>query len=126
MILPKVELTPSGRPKLATGEIERVLLDKVDLEFDGVGGTEGCQTAERYQNGYMVATSHRLIWIDAAATPNSGRSCHLPVDSIHSTRKHVQYGLNLISPKVRLEVKVFVDLGSKPTTSKYTYSLHMI
>lgn len=29
MILPKVDLTPSGRPKLGVGEIERVLLDKV-------------------------------------------------------------------------------------------------
>lgn len=70
------------------------------------------------QNGYVVTTSHRLIWIDAAATPSPGRSCHLPVDSIHSTRKHVQYGLNLMNPKVRLEVKVFVDLASKPTGSK--------
>lgn len=29
MILPKAELTPSGRPKLLHGEVERVLLDKV-------------------------------------------------------------------------------------------------
>jgi hypothetical protein len=29
MILPKAELTPSGRPKLVPGEVERVLLDKV-------------------------------------------------------------------------------------------------
>jgi hypothetical protein len=29
MILPKAELTPSGRPKLVAGEVERVLLDKV-------------------------------------------------------------------------------------------------
>jgi hypothetical protein len=29
MILPKAELTLSGRPKLLPGEVERVLLDKV-------------------------------------------------------------------------------------------------
>lgn len=66
------------------------------------------------QNGYVVATSHRLIWIDAAATPQPGRSCYLPLESIHSTNKRVQYGLNLINPKVRLEVKVYVDLKSQP------------
>jgi hypothetical protein len=86
MILPKAILTPSGRPQLGHGEIERLLLDKVcclapsdqhsrvalasstpsvvncasaclaksafiqvDLEFEGVGGTEGCTTADRYQ-----------------------------------------------------------------------------
>jgi hypothetical protein len=29
MIIPKAELTASGRPRLAQGEIERALLDKV-------------------------------------------------------------------------------------------------
>jgi hypothetical protein len=29
MILPKVTLTPSGRPQLLASEIERLLLDKV-------------------------------------------------------------------------------------------------
>lgn len=29
MIIPKADLTPSGRPRLAPGEIERALLDKV-------------------------------------------------------------------------------------------------
>eukprot|EP00775_Hariotina_reticulata_P005632 gene5632-5871_t len=107
MILPPSTLTPSGRPQLSAGE--------VDLEFEGHGGMQSCQTAERYQGGYAVVTSQRLIWIDSAASPAAGRSCHLALDCIHSTRKHVQYGLNLMNPKVRLEVKVYVDLSAKPT-----------
>ncbi|WIA08844.1 hypothetical protein OEZ85_008265 [Tetradesmus obliquus] len=114
MILPKVTLTASGRPQLLVSEIERLLLDKVDLEFEGIGGTEGCQTADRYQNGYAVVTSHRVLWIDAGARPAPGRSCCLPLESIHSSSKRVQYGLNLMNPKVRLELKVYVDLRSQP------------
>lgn len=37
MILPKAELTPSGRPKLVAGEVERLMLDKVapsDVAFE--------------------------------------------------------------------------------------------
>jgi hypothetical protein len=70
------------------------------------------------QSGYAVVTSHRLLWIDAAATPGPGRSCHLPLDTIHSVQKRVQYTINLINPKVRLEVKVFVDRHFKVTPSE--------
>jgi hypothetical protein len=64
-------------------------------------------------------TSHKLLWIDAASTPSPGRSCHMPLDTIHSVQKRVQYGLNVMNPKVRLEVKVFVDRHSKLTNSKW-------
>lgn len=70
------------------------------------------------QGGYCVVTSHRLLWIDAAATPSPGRSCHMPLDSIHTVHKRVQYSLNLMNPKVRLEVQLFVDRHFKPTNRK--------
>lgn len=70
------------------------------------------------QGGYAVVTSHRLLWIDASATPSPGRSCHMPLDSIHSFQKRVQYSLNLMNPKVRVEVKLFVDRHFKVTNSK--------
>jgi hypothetical protein len=72
------------------------------------------------QSGYCVVTSHRLLWIDAAATPSPGRSCHMPLDSIHSVHKRVQYTINLMNPKVRLEVKLFVDRHFKIANSKCT------
>jgi hypothetical protein len=43
----------------------------------------------------------------------------MPLDTIHSAQKRVQYGLNVMNPKVRLEVKVFVDRHSKLTNSKW-------
>jgi len=71
------------------------------------------------QNGYCFVTSHRLLWIDAAAaTPDPGRSCHLPLDTIACVTKRVQYGLNLMNPKVRLEVKLYVDRHYKVTNSE--------
>jgi hypothetical protein len=70
------------------------------------------------QNGYAVVTSHRVLWIDAGASPAPGRSCCLPLESIHSSSKRVQYGLNLMNPKVRLELKVYVDLRSQPCNSE--------
>lgn len=70
------------------------------------------------QGGYCVVTSHRLLWIDAAATPSPGRSCHMPLDSIQTVHKRVQYSLNLMNPKVRLEVQLFVDRHFKPTNRK--------
>lgn len=63
-------------------------------------------------------TSHRVLWIDAGARPAPGRSCCLPLESIHSSSKRVQYGLNLMNPKVRLELKVYVDLRSQPCNSE--------
>lgn len=70
------------------------------------------------QSGYCVVTSHRLLWVDAVAAPASGRSCHLPLDTIHSVHKRTQFGLNVMNPKVRLEVKLFVDRNFKVANSK--------
>jgi hypothetical protein len=61
------------------------------------------------QGGYCVVTTQRLLWIDASATPAAGRSCAVPLGGIQGVHKRVQYGLNVMKPKVRLEVKVLVD-----------------
>jgi hypothetical protein len=42
----------------------------------------------------------------------------MPLDSIHSVQKRVQYTINLMNPKVRLEVKLFVDRHFKIANSK--------
>ncbi|KAI8473427.1 MAG: EAP30/Vps36 family-domain-containing protein [Monoraphidium minutum] len=114
MIVPKAELTASGRPRLAAGEIERALLDKVDIEFEGGARVDGEEAAPRYEGGYAIVTSHRVIWIDAAAAPRPGRSCALPVGSLHAASKRIQYGLNIMAPKVRVELRVYVDADSRP------------
>jgi hypothetical protein len=44
----------------------------------------------------------------------------MPLDSIHSVQKRVQYTINLMNPKVRLEVKLFVDRHFKIANSKCT------
>lgn len=54
------------------------------------------------QGGYAIITSHRLLWIDAASAPAPGRSCCLPLSMVAGATKRVQYGLNIMAPKVRL------------------------
>ncbi|GIL46196.1 hypothetical protein Vafri_3243, partial [Volvox africanus] len=129
MILPAAQLTPSGRPVLQQGEVEVNLLDKVDLEFQQVGGLAG-QLAESYKNGYAILTNRRLIWVDAepvsrvdgmpvatavpaAAGGSSGvRAASLPLAAVIACNKKVQYTLK--GSKVRLMLEVYTDRQRQP------------
>uniref|UniRef100_A0A7S3VQ42 Vacuolar protein-sorting-associated protein 36 n=1 Tax=Dunaliella tertiolecta TaxID=3047 RepID=A0A7S3VQ42_DUNTE len=71
IVLDPVQLTPSGRPVLLPGEVEHMLLDKVDLEFDPEGGLPGL-LARAYKTGYIILTSHRTLWMDSS--PSSAES----------------------------------------------------
>eukprot|EP00798_Chlamydomonas_sp_ICE-L_P017813 gene17813-24191_t len=126
MILEPVGLTASGRPVLVSGEVERYLLDKVDLEFTASGGLPG-QEADAYKGGYVILTSQRLIWMDASATAGSaavpgsegprqgGRSCHLPVASIKSCTKKTSVSFK---SKVRLKLEVCCNYERKPVDAE--------
>lgn len=92
MKLPPAQLTPSGRPQLEAGEVEKALLDKVrtegpfaclnakrlyltaysrisfrqvDLEFEGVGGVAGGTSADRFKVRFIHLGRHALLKIYA-------------------------------------------------------------
>mmetsp|Transcript_37776 Transcript_37776/g.84245 ORF Transcript_37776/g.84245 Transcript_37776/m.84245 type:complete len:668 (-) Transcript_37776:143-2146(-) len=132
MILEPAFLTLSGRPVLQPGEVEKYLLDNVDLEFEGSGGLPGLQ-AEAYKGGYVILTNMRLIWIDAAATssmPSSaaaapaagqggavsgrqvGRCCSLPASSVQSAAKKSSFAFT--GSKVRVHLEVYATHEGKP------------
>ena len=77
LLLEGVALTPSGRPVLAPEELELRILEKTDVEFGPARGGLRESPAEKYTGGIAFLTSHRLIWLDAAALPSPGRSCSL-------------------------------------------------
>ncbi|GBF96332.1 hypothetical protein Rsub_09402 [Raphidocelis subcapitata] len=86
----------------------------VDVEFEGSGAVEGEAPADRYQGGYAIVTSHRLLWIDAASAPSPGRSCALHLAAVQSAVKRAQYGFNPLAPKVRLELRVHINAEARP------------
>ena len=54
MILDPLQLSPSGRPLLAPGEFERIVVEQVDLHFtDAPGGPPGL-LAERLTGGLQL------------------------------------------------------------------------
>ena len=54
MILDPLQLSPSGRPLLAPGEFERIVMEQVDLHFtDAPGGPPGL-LAERLTGGLQL------------------------------------------------------------------------
>ena len=77
LLLEGVALTPSGRPVLAPEELELRILEKTDVEFGPARGGLRESPAEKYTGGIAFLTSHRLIWLDAAALPSPGRLCSL-------------------------------------------------
>lgn len=52
------------------------------------------------------------------ASPAPGRSCAVPLLSVVSATKRIGYGLNPMNPKVRLELRLYVDLCGKPSESE--------
>nr|KAI3430421.1 hypothetical protein D9Q98_005016 [Chlorella vulgaris] len=113
----RAELTATGRPVLLHGEVERLMLDRIDLLFYGVGGVED-QASEEYKGGYVVLTNYRLIWMSSTTAPQDGSSgsaagvpCHLPLPAV-SDAEH-KAGMLLKNPRVKLLVRV--DASRYPT-----------
>lgn len=63
------------------------------------------------QDGYVILTTQRLIWIDSLATPHAGRSSQLPLVAVHGSFRKTTFGFN---PKVRLEIRVYKSVDNKP------------
>ncbi|GMH38180.1 hypothetical protein BSKO_06064 [Bryopsis sp. KO-2023] len=103
MILDAVQLSGSGRPVLLEGEVERLMINKVDLVFPGEGGIEGA-VAEKYKGGRIVLTSHRILWIDVAASPSPGLSCFVPLCAVHSGSISKSISAWVKTPKLKLQV----------------------
>lgn len=81
MILEAVELSTSGRPRLVEGEVQCATYGDADLEFDGMGGLQG-RLGNKYVQGYLLLTTHRILWIDRKHLPEKGNSCEMPLDSV--------------------------------------------
>ncbi|KAK9803478.1 hypothetical protein WJX73_006449 [Symbiochloris irregularis] len=106
MILEALSLSASGRPLLVVGEVELLLVDRVDMQFEGSGGPPG-QLKPKHEDGYAVLTTHRLMWIDSARAPAAGASCGLSLSCV----QHVQSKASHIfgTPKLRAQVHVSRD-----------------
>ena len=83
---------------------------QVDLQFHGRGGVQG-QLSQRYTGGYVVLTTHNLVWLDAAAGPQPGRSCMLPLQAITSAALRASHML----AQAKLCVQVSTDWQGRPS-----------
>ncbi|KAH7653986.1 ESCRT-II complex subunit VPS36 protein [Dioscorea alata] len=109
--LPPASLTPSARPVLFPGEIERFLLPSVDLVAEENPGLTPLRS------GLLIITSHRLLWIHEPSV--SGRSMPLAaVIHVFPMKKSVRS--MFASPRVRIQVAVGIDgkVGEKGTRSE--------
>lgn len=113
MILEEVELSTSGRPRLVEGEVQCATYGDADLEFDGVGGLPG-RLGNKYVQGYLLLTTHRILWIDRKHLPQKGNSCAVPLGSVS----------RVAPPKLRLwktprmKLQVALDARSRITSLK--------
>ena len=53
-----------------------------------------------------MLTTHRLMWIDAAAAPSAGASCSLPLSAV---RQLFLKGRILATPKIHVHVHTSYD-----------------
>ncbi|KAG2455075.1 hypothetical protein HYH02_000897 [Chlamydomonas schloesseri] len=122
MIWEPAQLTASGRPVLQPGEVEVSLLDKVDVEFNPVGGVAGHQS-HAYKNGYAILTNRRVIWVNAGSAADGGssgsaadtaapRAASLTLSTLAASNKRVQYGIK--GSKVRLVLDVYTNGQRQP------------
>ena len=51
-----------------------------------------------------MLTTHRVLWLDSAAAPESGASCMIPLSAVH--RIELRSSMVLKSPKIRILVYV--------------------
>ncbi|KAM0950493.1 putative vacuolar protein sorting protein 36, GLUE [Dioscorea sansibarensis] len=109
--LPPASLTPSARPVLLPGEVERFLLSSVDLVAEENPGLTPLRS------GLLILTSHRLLWIHEPSV--SGRAMPLAaVIHVFPLKKSVRS--MFASPRVRIQVAVGIDgkVGEKGTRSE--------
>lgn len=137
IVLEPARLTGSGRPVLSSAqEVERFLYEgvrkspnfcysesrqltqsaltmclvmQVDVHFHDRGGVLG-QMALRYTGGHVVLTTHNLVWIDAAASPQPGRSCILPLPAVKTAGLRASHML----AQSKLCMQVCVDWQGRP------------
>ena len=139
IVLEPARLTDSGRPILQSGvEVElflyegvrfaaiycphssldgtiaytdkiQWLLTQVDIQFQDQGGIPG-QISHKYTGGRLVLTTHNVVWIDAAANPQPGRSCMLPLPAIKSAAVRASHML----AQSKLCMQITVDWQGRP------------
>ncbi|BDA42551.1 probable vacuolar protein-sorting-associated protein 36 at C-terminar half [Coccomyxa sp. Obi] len=102
VVLSPSTFSASGRPLLSMpGEVERLIVDQVDLQFSEPGGVAGA-FAERYSGGYAVLTSHHIIWVDASASSLPGRSCSIPLACVKEASLRASHVF--AAPKLCLQI----------------------
>ncbi|KAK9816797.1 hypothetical protein WJX72_005199 [[Myrmecia] bisecta] len=107
IVLDPVQTGADGRPQLHPGEVQLTTLGKVDLQFvEGEGGSGGLLRGE-HEDGQVVLTSHRCIWLDCAASPRTGASCAFPLSAVHDVQLRASHVWS--SPKVRFFVHLTQD-----------------
>ncbi|KAK3014425.1 hypothetical protein RJ639_009094 [Escallonia herrerae] len=101
-ILPKAELTTSGRPVLHPGEVESSLLSSVDLLSEQ---EHNPASFPHLKSGLLILTNHRLLWLPESATA-SASAVAIPLAAVvhisSSSKKSIK--TMFASPRVRFRV----------------------
>lgn len=83
---------------------------QTDLHFEEASGIAG-SLAKVYTGGYVVLTSHQLIWVDASASEQAcGRSCSIPLAAVQEAS--LRSPLLWAAPKLCLRVQT--DAAERP------------
>ena len=83
---------------------------QTDLQFEEASGVAG-RLAKAYTGGYVVLTSHQLIWVDASASEQApGRSCSIPLAAVQEAS--LRSPLLWAAPKLCLRVQT--DAAERP------------
>eukprot|EP00898_Chlorokybus_atmophyticus_P007091 jgi/Chlat1/7383/Chrsp6S07420 len=114
--LTALPVSQSGRPVLLPGEVERILVEGVDLTVESLAsGTSGVsQPALPRVIGVAHLTTHRLLWLATPKSTNNPQGgaltslhCALPLGALADVF-HARKGLGAVfyDPKLRLRVWV--------------------
>lgn len=96
-----VVLSTAGRVQLWDGEYDVRLLFAVDVER---GAKEGPGGLEALRAGTAVLTSHRLVWLDAAAAPAAGRSAAVRLAAVAAVEGPVRKLLGSRTPRLHVRL----------------------
>ncbi|KAK3004140.1 hypothetical protein RJ639_019167 [Escallonia herrerae] len=103
-ILPKAELTTSGRPVLHPGEVESSLLSSVDLLPEQEHNPPAA-SFPHLKSGLLILTNHRLLWLPESATA-AASAVAIPLGAVahisSSSKKSIK--TMFASPRVRFRV----------------------
>lgn len=83
---------------------------QVDVQFHDRGGVQG-QMSQKYTGGYVVLTTHNLVWIEAAAGVQPGISCVLPLHAITSVALRASHML----AQAKICMQVSLDRQGRPS-----------